>query len=298
MPVNSAVITLPGGAWSGETRIRMLTLRPLCGLDQLFWLEQPERDPLPRRVHGLLGRCIVAAGDPPHPLEASPDWVSALTIGDREALLLHLRRISIGSRIECVLTCPKCVEKLDLDLEAEDLLLPPYASPQREYTASLSGCQVRFRLPTGADQAAIADLARLDLDAAVQGLVQRCVLAVTSQGQPAKLSNEAVEALACRMAELDPQAELDIQMTCPACQTSFSTILDMAQFLGSELASRSRPLDYEIHTLALAYHWSEAEILGLPLRRRRTYLQLLDETGAGPVLAPRSVPAPQGGLVA
>ena len=32
-----------------------------------------------------------------------------------------------------------------------------------------------------------------------------------------------------------------------------------------------------MHQLALAYHWSERDILGLSLRRRRSYLLLLEE---------------------
>ena len=66
--------------------------------------------------------------------------------------------------------------------------------------------------------------------------------------------------VADRMAQLDPQAELSIQMVCPICATAFATLLDMAQFLAAEIANRSRLLNREIHTLALYYHWSEAEI--------------------------------------
>ncbi|HWM92974.1 MAG TPA: hypothetical protein VN493_19580 [Thermoanaerobaculia bacterium] len=33
----------------------------------------------------------------------------------------------------------------------------------------------------------------------------------------------------------------------------------------------------EVHELALRYHWSERQILGLALRRRRAYLQLMEE---------------------
>jgi len=32
----------------------------------------------------------------------------------------------------------------------------------------------------------------------------------------------------------------------------------------------------EIHRLAIRYHWSEAEILRLPLPRRTGYLELID----------------------
>ena len=277
--MNIAAIPLPGGVWSADTLQRTVFLRPLCGLDQLFWVDQPGQVPLPRRIHTLLARCVLSPGEPTSAQEGNQALVGSLTIGDREALLLHLHRISFGSRIECVLACPHCAEKLDLELAVEALLLPPYASPQPEYSADLQGYNVRFRLPTGDDQVAIAGLASADLDAAEQALLRRCLLDVSFQGQPAELPVSLIPVLADRMSELDPQAELDIQMTCPACASVFSSLLDMSQFLGAELANRSRPIDHEIHALALAYHWSEAEILGLSIRRRQIYLQLLDEAG-------------------
>ena len=43
---------------------------------------------------------------------------------------------------------------------------------------------------------------------------------------------------------------------------------------------RRRPASRGIHAMAMAYHWSEAEILSLPRERRHAYLALIDtETG-------------------
>ncbi|HEX2516118.1 MAG TPA: phage baseplate protein, partial [Chloroflexota bacterium] len=39
--------------------------------------------------------------------------------------------------------------------------------------------------------------------------------------------------------------------------------------------TRARRLLREVHTLARAYGWREAEILALPGRRRQTYLDLV-----------------------
>jgi hypothetical protein len=83
------------------------------------------------------------------------------------------------------------------------------------------------------------------------------------------------------MAALDPQAELNIQMTCPNCAAPFATLLDMSQYVAAEIANHSRQLNREIHLMALYYHWGEAEILSLPVQRRQTYLRLLDESFGG-----------------
>lgn len=82
------------------------------------------------------------------------------------------------------------------------------------------------------------------------------------------------------MLDCDPQAELVIDMQCPECGQGFSALFDSAQFYLREIGQRAGQLYRDIHTLALAYHWSEADILALPFQRRQMYLNLLDEGGA------------------
>ncbi len=282
MSETSAALTLPSGVWYGEDYCRNVSVRSLCGEDELFWLDLPDRWSLPQRVSALLERVVRWDAIP------LPDGIAGgLTVGDREALLLHLRRLSFGSQIECMLNCPQCGEKLDLDLRIDDLLLPPYDQPRPEYEAQFDdGYRVCFRLPTGADQMHVAGLAQVDLDAAEQALIDRCVTAVSHRDQPLERLPKSLNAdLADRMAQLDSQAELTIQMVCPICGTDFATLLDTAQFLAAEIANHSHLLNREIHALALYYHWSEAEILHLPVQRRQTYLRLLDESFGGEQLA-------------
>jgi hypothetical protein len=263
MSETTAALTLPSGMWHGEDYLRHVTVRSLCGQDELFWLDLPDRWSLPQRVSALLERVV---GWNAAPL---PDGIAG------------------GLTIECVLNCPQCGEKLDLDLSVDDLLLPPYDQPQPEYEAQFGdGYRVCFRLPTGADQMHIAGLAQVDLDAAEQALIDRCVLAVRHQDRPLERLPKSLNAdLADCMAQLDSQAELSIRMACPICGTDFATLLDMAQFLTAEIANHSRLLNREIHALALYYHWSETEILHLPVQRRQTYLRLLDESFGGGQLA-------------
>jgi len=77
------------------------------------------------------------------------------------------------------------------------------------------------------------------------------------------------------MAELDPQAELLLNLSCPVCGHAFSTVFDTATFLFQELARRAGNLYREVHLLAFHYHWSEAEIMGMTAAKRHRYLDLL-----------------------
>jgi hypothetical protein len=79
------------------------------------------------------------------------------------------------------------------------------------------------------------------------------------------------------MAQLDPQAELRLRLTCPACEGEFSTCLDAATYFFQELCGRAGHLYREVHLLAFYYHWSEADILAMTRQKRWRYLHLLAE---------------------
>jgi hypothetical protein len=194
--------------------------------------------------------------------------------------------MSIGNRLRCLLTCPSpgCHEKLEVDANITDLLLPPYGETiqahefiygQGESAPSI----VRFRLPTGADQEAAAVVAHTDVAAAADFLLRQCVQSATaSDGSTIEKLPEAVaEQVSERMAELDPQAEITLHLACLVCGGTFSTIFDTAGYLIQELEAEAQHLYREVHFLAFHYHWSAIEILRMSTERRRKFLRLLEE---------------------
>lgn len=275
-------VTLPGGFERDGAWQRTVWLRSWCGHDEAFLAEEAGALPPAARTTALLARCLSLDGGP-----ATPQLARSLTVGDREALLLHLRRITLGDRLACVLTCPGCGEKMDLDLQASDLLLPPYEcdyerdSGRHRATLAEDGevFHVRFRLPNGEDQELAAPLVLEDEARAERLVLERCVEEVTAEDD--RPAGEIPAAVARRlpqlMAELDPQAELRLEMACPACGAAFATLFDTAQYLHQEMAQASGQLYREVHLLAYHYHWSEAEILGMTGKQRRRYLGLLAE---------------------
>ena len=217
--------------------------------------------------------------------EVSPDAVRALTVGDREALVLHLRRLTLGDRFSAVINCPSpgCGEPMDLDLRVSDLLLSPYADPRAFHEAVLptdrGSYQVRFRLPDGGDQEGAAALAGRGMEA-VPLILGRCVRSIVLDGEPVStddLPADAVARLSEVMAELDPQAELLLRLNCPECGHEFTSLLDAASFFFQEVADRVGHLFHEVHRIASNYHWSEAAILGMTARRRQVYLALIGD---------------------
>jgi len=268
------VTTLPNGYWEGGALWREARLREPTGNDQIFLMEACA-ELLP--VHWateLLARCVVKLG----PKQATRDAVRSLTIGDREALLLQLRRLMLGDRLACVISCPGCKEKLDLEIDITDILQPASDAMDHEHELTIereSGetTTVRFRLPEGTDQETVASLALTDVEAAADLLLRRCILSVSNGGE---VTDELHEPLAARMSELDSQAEINVMANCDACGGSFSLIFDAATFFLQELEAQFQRLYREVHLLAFHYHWGLADILNLSGSERRKFLELLD----------------------
>lgn len=281
----AAAVSLPCGFWVGGRCYREARLRPLTGHDEVFLWETEGTLSLARRTSILLARCLTHLGTVQ---TATPEETAGLSVGDREALVLHLRRLTFGNRMACLLNCPSpgCGKQLDLDLQVTDLLLPPCPRPKQLYekTFKLNGSRIRarFRLPVGADQEAVARLATTDAVRAGEEIFRRCVVRLRRRGEKKLLSlQEYARALTAQvgraMAELDPQAELILNLTCPECSSAFSAPLDAAGFFFRELGNGLNRLYREVHLLAYHYHWSESEILSLTSRKRRLYLDLLSE---------------------
>jgi hypothetical protein len=279
--VATRTITLPHGVLTEGDPDRTVELRAPIGADEWHLLEQRGHRSDAEAASELLERCITQVGGGPPSRRA----VRALTVGDREALMLHLRAAAFGERLACTLDCPHCSSRMDPNLTVEQLLCAPYEEVRESYEATLGSsqdrCRMRFRLPTGADQEAVAG--ESDVEVGVRLLAERCVEEVRVRGRAASAVPTGVLAeLSAAMAQLDPQAEISLRARCPECEVSFVGLLDASALLLSELTGSLDRLLHEVHAIALRYHWSEQEILALDLRRRRRYLELLvDEEGVG-----------------
>ncbi len=279
-------VTLPGGFAVDGGWCRGAWLRPVCGRDEAFLYDEGRCLPPARRTTALLARCLTGLGSD---ADVTPGAVQALTVGDREALLLHLRRLTLGDRLACVLTCPApgCGERMDVDLALGDLLLPPYPHECPAHETMLVGerpderYRVRFRLPTGADQEAVAEFAAHDAEAAAALLLRRCTEEVVAEdAAPVALDplpDAVARALPELMAALDPQAEIMLDLVCPSCQGQFVAPFDSGDYFFRELAGGEDALHREVHLLASYYHWSAAEIMALSRPARRRYAGLLVE---------------------
>jgi hypothetical protein len=91
---------------------------------------------------------------------------------------------------------------------------------------------------------------------------------------PRQLPATVRDALARRMGELDPQADVHTRVVCPECAHAWQAVFDIVSFLWAELDGWAQRFLRDVHVLASAYGWREDDVLALSPWRRQIYLQL------------------------
>lgn len=201
--------------------------------------------------------------------------LAALSLGQRNIALLTLRAELFGDRVEAIAACPVCHAELDVSFEVSALLasLPtPVVEPRK---LSIRGYTGVLRPISSADVLAVLD----DDEEQETGarLLDRCVTRLTSADGtrvdhvPAALAAEFTAELVRR----DPAARVDVDLDCADCAHHWTEVLDVGGFVWRELDAWARRTMREVHLLAKAYGWREADILGMTPRRRAGYLQLV-----------------------
>jgi hypothetical protein len=199
-----------------------------------------------------------------------------LSLGQCDERLLTLRESTFGPQLSALSACPSCDETLQFEINAGDIRQAPASEPGESIELTQGEYGVRFRLPNNLDIIALDPNADNEENRA--HLLRRCVL-TARRAQAAiateDLPSDVVTALADRMAEADPQADVQLALACPQCGHSWHSPLDIASFFWSEINAWARRLLNDVHTLASAYGWNEAEILALSATRRQAYLELV-----------------------
>jgi hypothetical protein len=205
------------------------------------------------------------------------DNLAALSIGQRDWYLFTLRELTFGSQMESYAECPKCAERLEFCINVADIRVAESITlVNQEYMLTSGEFQLRFRLPNSKDLAAVVGYQ--DVNTVRRLIGQRCILEVSCDGVAVtdwELSPAVLDQLALQMAQCDPQAEVLLNLDCPACNYNWQVIFDIVAFFWSELSTQAKRLLREVHTLARFYSWSEADILAMSATRRQFYLDLL-----------------------
>jgi hypothetical protein len=177
--------------------------------------------------------------------------------GATNAAVWAFRTQWLGSHLNGLATCASCGERVEFAVDGSDLPAPDRVDATGEVPGG--------RLPTP------SDLLRAAAAPDPGGALRTSVL-----HDPA-VTGDALAVVEDALATADPWAELLLDLTCPACGTSFRADLDLGAFVAGEVEAYAVRLLHEVDLLARTYGWGEAEILGLSASRRAAYLGLVTE---------------------
>jgi hypothetical protein len=242
----------------------------MWALSTAEWLSMWEAGLMQQPAEWVLTLLAVACPDLP------AETLALLSIGQRDERLLTLRESLFGSQIASLTECPACGEQLELTFSAADIRAPSQVDSTESLALSEDDWQVHFRLPNSLDMLAIAD--EQELEAVRHSLFQRCILHAEENGvtMPAdQLPERVVDAVAAYMSQIDPQAEVQLALTCPECTQQWQADFDIVRFLWSELDAWAIRTLRAVHSLASTYGWREADILAMSPWRRQLYLELI-----------------------
>ncbi|RFM26931.1 T4 family baseplate hub assembly chaperone [Deminuibacter soli] len=200
------------------------------------------------------------------------------SIGERDARLLQLREWLFGSQLINLVHCPQCNELIEWETGTDTFRLQNWQQQPEVQLHSIAtdDCVVHFRLPNSNDMLQVLyQEAYLD-DASL--ILHNCITAAWHNGEPcvaAQLPQTALDAVNAYMEDADRQADIRIQLTCPACEHQWQSHFDIVSYLWIEVDNAVKHLLQETAVLAMAFGWTEEAILALSPQRRQYYLQMI-----------------------
>jgi hypothetical protein len=199
-----------------------------------------------------------------------------LSIGQRDAFLLTLREWTFGSRLVGLANCPKCRKPMEFDFEVDDVRAE--SESEKELSFTFSGYDLLIRPINTCDLLLIIRMK--DVPSARDALLNCCILEIRNQGVRVSLDqlpSIVIDAVAEKMEQIDPQADMRFDLFCPACSHNWEVSFDIVSFFWNEIDSWARHILREVHTLAQKYGWTESDILSMSPQRRRIYLEMANQ---------------------
>ena len=244
-------VTLPIGYTDAEGVVhRQAVLRKMTGREEAILADRRYHRNGGKLVTELLHSCVTRLGE----LEPNGRGPFAnLYSADRNFLLLKLRSLTFGPELPASYVCPGCGETVELVENLDELPVSQVAEGEAAEDVVIEledgwidtdgsvHTALTLRLPTGADEEAVASQMRENASIGKNALLARCLKSLGDVPRP------RLEALGPKiMSELTlsdrrmidqalndaaPGIDLVRRLDCPSCGKSFSSTLDMSRFL-------------------------------------------------------------------
>lgn len=223
-------VELPGGFLDPfEGVINTAEIRELNGADE----EAISRiNDSGKALLAILDRAVVSIGGEP----VKKDTLDALLAGDREVLLLAIRKATFGKEIQFGPSCPECGEdqvfniNLDSDVEVKKL-----NEDDRFFSVDCKVGKVKLTLPTGGAQRDLINASNKNVAELDSILLKHCISSINdsvtvNMQQIRELSIKDRRELLKAIADRNPGPKLtEVKKTCSACGQEVPLPLSLAE---------------------------------------------------------------------
>lgn len=208
--------------------------------------------------------------------DLSPEYLAHLSIGRRDGYLLELRELTFGPKIDGIASCPECKKLQGLTFNVNDVKVSSEIGSHETLSLSVDGRELRFRLPNSIDvENASTGGERSDYRFL---LLERCLLYTKPENKGETIENlpaHVVAKVEQKMAEADPQADVQLALSCAECDHQWLLAFDIVSFFWSEIMTWAQRTIREVHILASAYGWKESDILTMSPMKRSIYIGMV-----------------------
>lgn len=234
-PPPESIFKLPGGGLLDSDGIMHdeIEVRELTGADEEALSKAEITKSMARYMNLIVKRGLVRIGEHDAP---SDKLLGELLIGDREMILLAIRRATYGDTMELTMICPNCGAAVDANYDlASEIPIRSLADPfQRRIDVTLRNGRVAVvRLPTAADQDALLGLQNKTRAEANTVLLSRCLhsidgLPAASMGVAQGLGIKDRRIILDGLTDVQPGPKYgEVMVECPGCGSESPSVISL-----------------------------------------------------------------------
>lgn len=263
-------VDLPGGVFINNTLEKSVVLKAISGEFEMFLDElQYTSYSHPEKITEILYTGIEKIGD----TKVTKDLVRQLCVEDRDYLMLQLTQVYSGKTTWLQITCSSCSERADIPIDWKELPVKNAGRYFPQKRCRVSGVRLKLKVADGFLQEALAKCS--SPRQSVHIALKHCVVDVEGVHRDryiAKITGDIMADIEKELESMKPVVTKEVTLQCPYCSSVETIQLD---FLG-EMLKQAETIISEVHTIAMHYNWSEAEILAMPKSRRERYLTMIE----------------------
>ena len=239
--VEGISVSLPCGYLRDGEVHRECRIVPMTGLTRKAIARDDVRNNPIKVTDIILSHCLKSVG----PYNVTSRMLSEMVIGDRDHLLLEIRKESMGPTITAGVSCGTCGAKVDVKFDIgeiekiviEDPSVMEVVNGEMSYRLKGEGFNALCRFPKGKDQELIMQVANKNPIAASYGLYVACLLEWGDKKGPFEASFfedlplKVIDAFEDAFMSFQPGPIMKLEAPCPSCSADIDFTFRGSDFL-------------------------------------------------------------------